>query len=167
MKTLSNVQTTVKDGKVTITADIIDQKFDFPVQQVTIGHFNPANMTWPRHIQLSHEAVFVKAFGNGFAIIQDDLVKIAAKVEPKTSFPPKFAYNPDNKSLTAEVCSEIDPDFSWEVSDSIRPNESKWTLIEGENSITLNKEKVKTGQFVRCIASSEAGSMTSNPVLVS
>lgn len=161
MKTLSGVKTTVTGDKITITADIVEREFRFPVQQVTVGYLNPANIRWPRHIQLSNDACFVKAFGNGFAISTDDLVKIASQVEPKTSFPPLFGLKMPN--YTVEISSELHPDLQWEVSDKLT---GEWSKVEGQTSATLDKSKVKTGQFVRCVASSDAGSVTSNPAIV-
>jgi len=162
MKTLTNTKTTVTGNKITITADIVDKKFPFPVQQVTVGYLNPDNIRWPRHIQLSNDACFIKAFGNGFAISTDDLVNIAAQVEPKTSFPPLFKkITPEYK---VEISSELHPDLQWEVSDKLQG--APWTKVEGQTSESLDKSKVKAGQFVRCVATSDAGSLISNPVIV-
>ena len=163
MKRLFNFQSKLENGKITITADIDDYKFEQPVQQVTVGHFNPDNLNWPRHVQLSHEAFFIKAFGNGVGIMIDDLVDLATLVEPKTSFPPKL--DKLDSSLKVSVCSEIEPSYQWQVSDNI-DNRAKWTDIDGATTSELDRTKVKVGQFVRVIASSDAGSMTSNPAIV-
>lgn len=166
MKKLTNVVSKVVDGKLTVTADVTEcaaGDYRFPVQQVSIGYLSDKNHQWPRHIQLSGEATFVKAFGNGMAINHDDLVSIAAVVEPKTSFPPVFKKRiPD---YTVEIDTELDPDFQWQVSDSIDTKQS-WKDIAGQTTKTLDKSTVPPGKWVRCVASSEAGSMTSNPVIV-
>lgn len=164
MKKITNVECEVVDGKLTITGDVIGaDKFDFqqPVQQVTVGYLNPANTQWPRHIQLSHEAFFVKAFGNGVGIMLDDLVRIASIIEPKTTFPPKTKGKLDN-TLTVNIDSELDPDLQWEASSDGR----EWEKIDGEKSNVLDKNKVPVGTLVRLVASSEAGSTATNPVMV-
>jgi hypothetical protein len=168
MKKLTNCISTVKDGKLTFTADIVEadaNEFRFPVQQTTVGYINPLNMKWPRHIQVSSEATFVKAFGNGMAISHDDLVEMAAKVEPKTSFPPLFKTQPKSESLTVEISSELNPDFQWQLSATI-DNTASWTNISGATSSTLCKTNLPQGVWVRCVAKSDAGSMTSNPVQI-
>jgi len=164
MKRLANIKSTAVNGKVTITADIEEFRFEQPVQQVTVGYLNPANMSWPRHCQLSHEAFFVKAFGQGVGIMLDDLVAIASVVEPKTSFPPVVKDKLDD-SLTVDIISELNPDLQWEVSDEIGEAQN-WKKIEGATTSIFDKTKVKSGQFVRCMASSEAGYVTTNPVMV-
>ena len=166
MKTLSNVKASVKDGKLTLTADIVEKQFTpFLIQRVTIGHLNPKNIRHPRHVQISNEAIFVKAFGNAFAMEIDDIVAIACAVEPKTSFAPLFHSQPKSENLTAEVCSELDPDFQWQVSDKI-DSTVNWSNIEGQTTKALDKSKVKANQWVRLIAHSESGSMASNPVQI-
>lgn len=164
MKKLINVTSAVTNGKITITADIADTdkgEFRFPVQQTTVGWINPLNMRWPRHVQISGEATFVKANGSGMAILHDDLVAIAALVEPKTSFPPVFK----KSDLTVEVASELNPSYQWQVSDKIDASQS-WSNINGQISATLDKSSIKAGQFVRCVASNDSGSMISNPTQV-
>jgi len=166
MKKLINTVTVIKDGKATITGDVVDaqpHEFRFPVQQSSVGYLNEANMRWPRHLQVSNEAFFVKAFGNGLAIPMDELVKIAGILEPKTTFPPVI--NKISPDLEVELSSELEPDFQWQVSDAIDKS-ANWTDIVGETNKNLDKTKVKSGQFVRLIISSEAGSITSNPVLI-
>lgn len=163
MKRLSNFKATLNGSKLIIESDVDEFKFEHPVQQVTVGYLNPENFQWPRHIQLSHEAFFVKAFGNGVGVMLDDLVKIASVVEPKTSFPPKL--NKLDSSLKVSVASELNPSFQWQVSDYL-DHRANWKDIEGATSIELDKSKVKSGQFVRVIASSDAGSMTSNPAII-
>jgi len=163
MKTLTNSKVTISDdGKTaTIVADISDVKFDMVLmQRVTIGHLNPANMRHPRHVQISNEAVFVKAFGNGFAIPLDDIVAIAAAVEPKTSFAPVFKKSASD--LTVEISSELNPDFQWQAS----ADGKTWNDIACQTSKTLDPQTVSAGQLVRCVASSDAGSMASNPIKI-
>jgi|ERR1700722_9493418 len=185
MKTLQGVKTTMSaDGKsVTITADIIEKDFpQFMVQRVTVGHLNPANMAHPRHIQVSGDALYIKSFGNGVALSLDSLVAIAAVIEPKTSFAPVLKKLTAD-SLTVQISTELNPDFQWQISDDAFPKAkiptprppsgtklvappAVWTDIEGQTTATLDPSKVKKGQWVRCVASSEAGSMTSNPVQI-
>jgi hypothetical protein len=166
MKKLINTVTVIKDGKATITGDVIEaqpHEFRFPVQQASVGYLNEANMRWPRHLQISNEAFFIKAFGNGLAIPADEMVKIASILEPKTTFPP--VVNKISTDLEVDLASELDPDFQWQVSDKV-DKDADWKNIEGETKKNLDKSKVKSGQFVRLIISSEAGSVTSNFVLV-
>jgi len=176
MKNISNPKIKVSaDGKTaTITVDIKEIDFDRNfVQRVTVGHVHPDNMAWPRHAQISHDAFFLTAFGNGMNITIEDFAKIAAAIEPKSTYPPKF--NNSNDPLTVEIASELSPDFQWEVADKetieIEKNRhreqlAEWKPISGATSKTLDKSLVKSGQFVRCIASSEAGKMASNPVQI-
>lgn len=164
MKILKNIQVSIASGKVTITGDAVEaEKYQFanPVQQVTIGYLNPLNMQWPRHCQLSHEAFFVKAFGNGVGIMLDDLVKIAALIEPKTSFPPKSKGKLDN-TLTVEFDSELNPSLQWQQSD----DGLTWENIEGATTNVLDKTKIGIGKVVRCVASSEAGATATNTIMI-
>jgi len=162
MKKLTNVKVSVVDGKATITGDVVEADkytFEHPVQQVTVGYLNPKNMAWPRHCQLSHEAFFVKAFGNGVGIMLDDLVAIATILEPKTSYPPTASQL--DGSLTVQINSELQPTLQWEASEDGKD----WQPIEGATANVLNKTD-HSGKFVRLVASSEAGSIATNPVLV-
>ena len=175
MKSLQNPVTKVSaDGKkCTVEFDIIEKDFtQFLVQRVTVGHLSKENMRHPRQVQISEEAVFVKAFGNGMAFPIDDVIKIASVVEPKTSFAPVFKKT--ENPLTVQIASELNPDFQWEICGNVqapnnvkinRPDE-KWIKIDGATSASLDPSKVKSNQWVRCIASSEAGSMASNPTLI-
>jgi len=175
MKTLQNPITKISaDGKkATVEFDIVEKEFTpFLVQRVTVGHLNPENMRHPRHVQISEQAVFVKGNGIGMAFPIDDVIKIASVVEPKTSFAPVFKKT--TSSLTVEITSELNPDFQWEICGNVSaPNNSKinmpdgkWIKIEGATSASLDPAKVKSGQWVRCWASSEAGGMASNPTLI-
>lgn len=162
MKTLKNVKTTVSNGKVTMTADIVDCPENFRVQQQTIIYVNPANIRHPRHIQISHEAVLVKSASGGFVMYHDDLVNLATLIEPKTSYAPVFsALTQGDQDLTVQVGSELTPDLQWQVSDDIGKS-AVWSDVTGATGNALEKSKVKSGQFVRCKASSEAGIMFSS-----
>ncbi len=166
MKKLTNVISKIENGKLTITADVAEAgagEFRFPMQQVTVGFLNPENMRWPRHIQISQEALFIKAFGNGLAIPHEALVEIAALAEPKTSYPPVFKKDLGD-TLTAEISSELNPEFQWFSSPSIKADVN-WTKIEGATSKTLDKSNL-ANVFVRCEISSEAGAVISNPVFI-
>ncbi len=160
MKTLTNHKVEVANGKLTITADIVEAdpgQFKFPAQQQTVTWINPHNHAWHRHVQISNEAVFVKAFANGLAVPLHMLVEVAGRVEPKTSYPPFFRRQSD---LKVEISSELEPDFQWQVSDKIGVLQS-WSNIDGETKLGLDVSKVNKGQFVRLKASSEAGEMFS------
>lgn len=166
MKTLNNVKSEVKDGKLTLTADIIEKDFSqFLVRRITIGHVNPDKMSHVRHVQVSDEAIFLKlpATKFGVAIEIEDFVSIATAIEPKTSFAPVFKRQ--KNPLTIEIGSELKPDFQWQVSDEIN-SKADWKDIEGQKSATLEPSTVKSGQWVRCIASSEAGAMPSLPIQI-
>lgn len=166
MKTLSQIQTKVDGDSFTITGKIIEKEFShFLVRRVTIGHINPDNRTHVRHLQISDEAIFVKLPNTkfGLAITPDDLVGIATAIEPKTSFCPVFKKS--GEPLTVEIASELSPDFQWQVSDEINVNQ-KWSDISGATAKTLDPSMVKKGQWVRCAAKSDAGSMTSNPAQI-
>ncbi len=164
MKKLINTKATVTGGKITICADIVEvdkSEFRFPTQQVTIGFINPANPRWPRHIQLSGDAVFVKSINGAFAITNDDLANIASMVEPKTSFSPFFKKMPSPKELTVDFSSELDPKIQWQQSDKA-DSDSAWSDIAGATSATLANPPA--GKYVRCVASSDAGA-TATPAV--
>jgi hypothetical protein len=179
MKSLINPKSVISaDGKTaTVTFDIVEQTFsDFPSQRWTVGHLNPSNIKHPRHVMVSNEAIFVKYFTPKkrvqFAIPIDDFVLIAAQIEPQTTFPPAIK---TLQSLTAEVSSEINPSFQWQVTDSIEIKPVPlgtavapvvWTDVVGQTTKTLDKASIKTGQWVRLRAYSDAGEMFSNPVKV-
>ena len=164
MKRLVNVQTSVVDGKVTITGDIDDFKFESPVQQVTVGYLNAINMAWPRHCQLSHEAFFVKAYNQGFGVLLDELVKIAAVIEPQTTFAP-IMRNKLSDSFVLDVASELPVSYQWEVTDVIG-EEQNWAKIDGQTAAELDKTKVQSGKFVRCVITNAAGFFTTNSVII-
>jgi len=164
MKRLLNVQTSVANGKVTITADIDDFQFEKPVQQVTVGYLNAINIAWPRHCQLSHEAFFVKAYNQGVGILLDELVKIAAIVEPKTTFSPALKSKLSD-SFALDVVSEIPLSYQWEVTNIIGESQN-WSKIEGQINAELDKTKVQSGQFVRCVITNDAGSVATNAVII-
>jgi len=166
MKKLTNVQSVVKDGKVTITADITDiqpHEFRFPAEQRTIGHLHPSNPRHPRHIQISGEAVFVKGNGFKFAIANDDLVAIATAVEPRTSYRPWFDSVPSPEKLSVEFSSELTPNIQWKWSDLSDPN-GKWSDIAGATGTTLTNSPELKGKWVSCIAWSEAGATSTPPI---
>lgn len=161
MKRLNNITTQITGTKLTITADIEDHTFEQPVQRVTVNNHNPINMHWPRHCQISHEAYFVKAFGTGFGIMHDDLVKIAYAVEPKITFPPKFR-NDITPSLSIEWVSEIPMTIQWQSS----PDGKTWENIAGQESKSLDKTLVEERTFVRCVATNAAGATATDGLMV-
>lgn len=180
MKTLQSPKVTVSaDGKTaTVVFQIVEKQFgNFPSQRVTIGHLNPSNKKHPRHVQATDEGVFVKNMmnGEGVAIELDDFVQMAAVINPATTFAPRFKKS--DAPLTVEISSELDPDFQWQVTDSIEiksvtaesgltPIQPIWTDIAGQVTKTLDKASVKSGQWIRCKAYSQAGEMFSNPVKI-
>jgi len=163
MKSITDISITVKDGIVTLTGKIINFQFGFPAMQQTVPYADDKNAKWMRHLQISQEATFVKAFGNGFGLPHKVLVDLATACEPKTSYPPVFKKTDDE--LVAEISSEIEPALQWEVSDCVKES-SVWSKIEGQTTKALDKTKVSKGQFVRLVATSDAGQMISNPVLI-
>jgi hypothetical protein len=160
MKILSNVVTVVKDGKVTITADIADKSFQWPVQQTTVTHIAAENVRFPRHVQLSHEAVFVKNGPIGFAIEREDLVNIAKEVEPQTSYRPVVSKS--DGPFSAKFVSELPLTYKWQNSAAGKV----FVNIEGQTNQTLDLTKVVKGEFVRCVATNAAGSTATAPVQV-
>ena len=164
MKCLSNFKTTINGNKVIIEADITEVTFGQRVQQVTVGYYNPTNLQWPRHCQLSHEAFFIKAFGHGVGVKLEDLVALASAIEPRTTFPPKLNSKLDS-ALKVEIGSELTPTLQWQVSDNV-DKRADWKDIPGATGPELDRTLVQTGQFVRVIAKSEAGEMVSNSAIV-
>lgn len=166
MKKLTQVKTVVSGDSVTITGKIVDtlpHEFKFPIQQVSIGYLNPDNIRHPRHVQISGEAVFVKGRGNAFVITHDDLVSIAAQVEPLTSYQPWFNKMPSADKLTVEFSSELEPSLQWKWSDGPAPD-GKWTNIEGATTATLTKTDALKDKWVSCVASSNAGATSTPPI---
>ena len=165
-KTLSNPQSKVsEDGKsITITADLTDAEYSMILaQRVTIGHFNPKNMNHVRHVQISNEAMFVKAYWKGVAFDADALVAIATAIEPKTSFAPVFDKSDD--PTKAIVISELPVTLAWETctDKSVKIN-SQWVVISGETS-SMVKATLPKGIWLRCRATNEAGTNCSLPGL--
>ena len=173
MKNLINAKVAVSaDGKsVTITADIQDTPFQeniitrvtHPHTDIVAGHV--------RHVQSSNAAVFVRHRGNGFFIPNETVIAIAAAIEPATSFPPHF-HGVDK--LT--VHSELPMTLQWQVSDNAFPEVDKphtpppsavWADIAGQTNPELDKNAgVKSGQWIRLIATNAAGKTISKPVKV-
>lgn len=164
MKTLTNIQTVISGTKATITADIVDKVFGFPVQQVTIGFMPDNNPKFLRHVQISHEALFVKAYGTGFAIPLEDLMtKVAMVIEPKLSFPPVLK---KVGALTVELVSELQPVLQWQQAPAPNSPEEDWKDIEGANDKSLDSAKTQKGTWVRCKATSESGIAITPPIKI-
>lgn len=162
MKKLTNVVANVVNGKLTITADVVEadkSEYRFPIQRVTVGYLNPDNLKWPRHIQLSGEAFFVKAYGAAMVISHDDIVKIAAAAEPKTSFAPVLKQSND---LNGENISELPVSYQWQVSE----NGTDWTDIPTGINAVLDSTNLIKGQLVRLVATNAAGSTVSIPIQI-
>lgn len=173
MKNLTNPKITVsEDGKsVTIVADIQDTPFqENIITRVTHPH-NDVVASHVRHVQSSNAAVFVRHRGNGFFMPNEIIIAIASAIEPATSFPPHF-HGVDK--LT--VHSELPFTLQWQVSDDAFPKANKphtpppdaiWTDIEGQTKPELDKEAaIKSGQWIRLVATNAAGKTISKPVKV-
>jgi hypothetical protein len=163
MKTLENEKISVSaDCKtMTMTADIVDKPFNkLLITRVTHTHVNPDNHHHGRAVQMSNEAVFIHARQGSMAIPNDIFAKIAAAVEPLTSFPPVIKKG----SLgTIKVVSEIPVTYQWQISDNAFPKgpfplpEVVWTDIAGATSDTLDESTVEENKWVRCIVKNGAG----------
>jgi len=168
MKSLTNSKATVSpDGRsVTITADIVDKDYSLILaQRVSIGYLNRKNMRHPRLVQLSNEAIFVKAYGERFAFDFEDLIAIATQVNPKTSFAPVFG---DSTSpLAVNAISELPVTYQWQFTDVNNPRkDTAWIDVAGGTSATLAAGSVPAKNWVRCVATNAAGTKTSDPQIV-
>lgn len=167
MKSLSNLTATVKDGKVTITADIEDREYHFPVQQVTVLHLADSNPRWARHAQISNEAFFVKRrqFGVAFPL-EEMITKVASVIEPNLSYPATFkSVPPTPTTITAELDSELPIYYQWKIADAIDAKQEDWKDIDGATSSTLSRESLPDGKFVRCVAKTGDGVFWTPPTI--
>lgn len=163
MKTLTNLKSTVSNGKITITADIVEREFKGPVQQTTMLDIPDGNQQWVRHVQLSNKAFFIKRLGNGLALpVEEWIAEVANKVEPKLTYAPL----PKKTGLTVEFSSELNPDLQWQAADKANAPEAEWNNIEGATSASLVPDAIPKGKFVRCLAKSSAGATATPPVLI-
>lgn len=169
MKRLSNVKATVTGDRITICADIVETPFwRMPVERTIDRAINVPDANQPRqhhyHIQVSQDIYSVKTPGKhcGLAISHDDMLAIAKMVDPRICHAPVLKSQINSTTLTADIGSELTPDLQWEVCSDGKT----WTAIEGQTTKTLDKSTVKQGQFVRLVAKSEAGTMTSNPIKI-
>lgn len=167
MKSLKNIKAVVENGKVTITADIEEREFHFPVQQVTCLHLADVNPKWARHTQMSNEAFFVKRRQFGVAFPLEDMVtQVATAIEPNLSYPAlfkKYCGTPD--TIVAELDSELHPAFQWKIADKINSPESEWKDIEGATTNSLSRKDLPEGKFVRCKATSDCGISWTPPTI--
>jgi hypothetical protein len=173
MKNLSNAKITVsEDGKsVTITADIQDTPFQENIITRTTHPHNDVVANHVRHVQSSNAAVFVRHRGSGFFMPNEIIIAIGAAIEPATSFPPHF-HGVDK--LT--VHSELPFTLQWQVSDNAFPKAEKqqtppppaiWNDIEDQTKPELDKDSaVKSGQWIRLVATNASGKTISKPVKV-
>jgi hypothetical protein len=183
MKTLTNPKIKVNGAKVTIEFDIVDKTFDLRVvQQVTATHVATNNPRHFRHIQISHEAFFIKRPGTPHAVAfdQDAMVDIATAIVPQLSYAPihKDAAKTTPQTVTVVFDSELNPTLQWQSTPDIKPVQrtatggiavpATWTDIPGatEATLDLTKTPVPEGHFVRCVATSEAGMAVSNPPIL-
>jgi hypothetical protein len=166
MKKITNTKAEVKGNKITITGDIIDVapgEFKFPAQQVTIGYETIGRHR--RHVQISSDAVFVKTPDAIAAIPLNELIAISSAIEPKTSPKPWFSKMPTTGALTVEFSSEIEPSLQWKWSDKPDPS-GKWSDIAGATTATLIKTPDLNGKWVACVAFSEAGATSTQPIQI-
>lgn len=168
MKTLTNVKCECVNGKFTMTADVVEQAFDPRfTQRQTFLHQSPSNMKHHRHIQGSHEAIFVKHRGFGVAFLHDLFMEMALAIEPKTSYAPVNLDERMTDSLTVRIGTELTPDLQWEKSPNENGNPSAtWIKIPGQTTNRLDDVERIKGFWYRLEATSEAGGMTTNAVLI-
>jgi len=167
MKSLKNIQTTVKDGKITITADIEEKDYRFPVQQVTVLHLADKNPRWARHAQMSNEAFFVKRRQFGVAFPLEEMVtQVATVIEPNLSYPAQFTkYVQLPETIVAELDSELHPVFQWKIADKPDADEAEWKDIPGATSHVLNRKDLPSQKYVRCKAVSDCGVSWTPPTI--
>lgn len=163
MKTLSLKNIILSDdGKsVTITADIADLPFNkLLVTRVTHTHVNPDNHKHGRAVQMSNEAIFVHSRRGSVALSNDFFAKIAATVEPLTSFPPVIQKGSIGK---IKVVSELPITYKWQVSDDAFQKgthplpEPQWQDIPNSNSESLDESTIEENKWVRCVVTNGAG----------
>ena len=165
MKTLLNPVISVAEGKITIVADIQDVPFNgLLTTRVSHMHINPDNMEHHRRIQSSSECVFCEFNGGKLAIPNEVIAKIAAYAAPESSFTPKFKRGSTPKGVV--IASETPVSIQWQISDDAFPMATKpdtlppeaiWNDIPGATSEKLDDSFVKSGQWVRCVATNLAG----------
>ena len=172
MKHLINPVTTIStDGKtVSITASIEDLPFqENIITRVTHPH-NDVIAEHVRHIQSSNAAVFVRHRGSSVLFPNESLIAIAAAIEPCTSFPPRFC-----KGEKLTVHSELPFTLQWQFSDNAFPIADKpntpppdavWADVEGQTKAAIDDSKVKSGQWIRVVATNSAGKTISKPIKV-
>lgn len=163
MKTLANLKATVSDGKVTITADIVEKDFSqFPVQQQTILHASGHGLSHHRHLQIGQHGAVVKTPGKnvGFVLERQSMVDLATEIEPRLAESPRLSKL--TSTLTVEINSELTPNLQWQSS----ADQQTWDDVAGQTTNTLDKTKVEKGRHVRLKASSDAGEMFSNSVRI-
>jgi len=167
MKSLKNIKTVVQDGKVTITADLEEKTYSFPVQQVTVMHVADNNPRWARHAQMSNEAFFVKRRQFGVAFPLEEMVtQVATIIEPMLSYPANFkGYVPTPDTIVAELDSELHPSFQWKIADKANAPESEWKDIEGAITNTLSRKDLPPEKWVRCKATSDCGVSWTPPTI--
>lgn len=173
MKTLRHAEISVEGDTITIKAKIVDQPFSgILITRVTHGHLNLENTRHPRRIQSSSEAVFVEAPNAKVAIPNKFISRIAAAMEPLTSFPPKV--RPESQPNAILVWSEIPATYQWQISDNPKPIADKphtppppaiWTDIDGETKNTIDESKIENGKWIRCVVKNGAGTTITVPCL--
>ena len=173
MKTATQPKVTIsEDGK---TANIAVAIEDLPFQEniitrVTHPH-NDLIASHVRHVQSSNAAVFVRHRGTSFVVPNETLIAIAAAIEPATSFPPHF-----HGTDKLKVHSELPVTLQWQVSDDAFPIANKpqtppppavWADIAGQTKSELDENSdVKSGQWIRLVATNAAGQTISKPIKV-
>lgn len=145
-----------------------------PVQQVTIGQFPAANPNWVRTIQVSDEAVYIRAVNAAVAISISDLINFALVVEPNLTWtPPVILTQPESTtttttvqaSLVVEAGSEYNLTYAWYQS----ADGTNWSNALTTTSIALNKVTIAsggTGYAVNDVLTISGGTGTSATVKV-
>lgn len=154
MKTIVDLKTTIsEDGKtITLVGRIVERQPSFPVQQSTVINTSSTNRRWIRHVQLSHEALFVKLpQKTGVAFDVSSLVESAIQVESSLTYPPIFMKHPTHDDPSVEIDSELKPVLKWQV--SVDGGET-WTDAPAPDG---KAPVVEQGQMVRAQAHSKAG----------
>ena len=158
MKTITNIKSTysIESGKITMTADVVDKPYGFPVQQVTIGNMVATNPRIPRHVQISPEALFVKRFGaDNVAFDLNELVDVALAVDRKLGDAPVIQIQPTPESLKVAVITETEPRYQWQVSDDGK----SWSDVPAANFDSFTGE---SGKFYQCVIVNSSGRTVSN-----
>lgn len=96
--TLSWGTATLVVSDLTIVATFAEETFTQPSQRVTVGEFPTGNSAWSRAHRLTNDAHFVERnLSSGVVRVAwplDEFAKVAAALEPTTSWPPLIGTEP-------------------------------------------------------------------------